>query len=210
MRSICERAVWLARGRVQAVGTPEEVYAAYRNAAHVETERRALAVPDEVGRRRDELRYDEGRFGTFEVEVADARALPEVARPAGAAGTSPIVVEVELVPHVVVEDPIVGVSLRRAADGVKVVEVNTASDGVRPGTLSRATTVALWLDRLDVEAGTYEIEVGVYERDWSYIYDYRWRTTRLEVAAAGGTAFGPARRWVVAEPGTAARSAVAS
>jgi hypothetical protein len=40
------------------------------------------------------------------------------------------------------------------------------------------------------------VDVGVYERSWSYVYDYHWQAYALEVHA-DRTSPGPPRRWVV-------------
>jgi lipopolysaccharide transport system ATP-binding protein len=106
---------------------------------------------------------------------------------------------VEFVPHVPLQDPIVGVSLTRIEDGVVVADVNTAADGIFLGRVESPTRVALTLDRLDVPAGGYYVDVGVYPRDWSYVLDHHWRLHRLEVVAGGDPTFGPPRRWDLAD-----------
>jgi lipopolysaccharide transport system ATP-binding protein len=196
VRAICERVVWLAHGHVQAYGDPEEVYAAYKDATRAETERRAAAVAADVGRDRDGLRMNENRFGTLEVEVVDVRILPSILRRAPSSGPNPIRIEIDLHPHVTVEDPIVVISLHRLRDGGKVLDVNTAADGITLGRLERPTTVTLRLDRFDAEAGAYRFDVGVFEASWSYAYDYHWQAYDFDLVDAGmdGT-FGPSRGW---------------
>ena len=78
-----------------------------------------------------------------------------------------------------------------------VLDVNTAADGVRLGRVDRPTTVSLELLRVDVESGAYLFDVGVYERDWAYVYDYRRQAHPLQVQGAG-KGFGPPRRWELA------------
>jgi lipopolysaccharide transport system ATP-binding protein len=36
-------------------------------------------------------------------------------------------------------------------------------------------------DRLDLAAGVYYVDVGVYAADWSTTYDYHWHVHRLTV-----------------------------
>ena len=62
------------------------------------------------------------------------------------------------------------------------------------GRLDRPIALSLRLDRLDLEPGSYRFDVGVYERDWTYVYDYHWQAYPLEVAG-GGQGFGPSRKW---------------
>jgi lipopolysaccharide transport system ATP-binding protein len=170
------------------------VFEAYKNAMRVETERRSVALEAEAWNANGEAAIVENRFGTLEVEIADVRVSPSEIRPAGMQGETPIRIEIDVDPRVPVEDPIVGVSLHRVADGARVLNLSTEGDGVRLGTLATPRTIALTVDRLDVEPGSYRFDVGVYERDWSYVYDYHWQAYPLEVRRVG-SGFGPPRRW---------------
>jgi lipopolysaccharide transport system ATP-binding protein len=189
VRRFCDRALWLARGSMEAVGGPEEVYDAYRGAMAVETTRRAEALgvaPEKRG---------SGRLGTLEVEITAVRIFPATIRAGGAAGAEPVRIEIDLRAPSPVADPIVGVSLHRLEDLSKVLDVSTEGDGARVGLLEGERTISLTLDRLDIAPGEYRFDVGVYERSWEYVYDYHWRAYPLEVIAPGGAGYGPARRW---------------
>lgn len=190
VRRLCERVVWLARGRMQAYGAPDEVYDAYQASMLLETERRAEALGLVPSRQEQDPGHE--RVGTFEVEIADVRVEP-TSIPAGGLEGTPITIEVDLEPRVPVDDPIVVVSLHRAEDYSKVLEVSTEGDGVAVGRLESMRTLTLTLDRIDAEPGSYRFDVGVFERNWEYAYDYRWHAYPLEIL--GGAGFGPARRW---------------
>ena len=206
VRNVCDRVIWLSHGRVQAYGDPDEVYGAYREAMRVETERRAAAGPPAPRHPRHDLRLNENRFGTLEVEIVDVRVLePGGRRITAADGTDAIGIEIDLESRAEVVEPIVGVSLHRVRDGAKVLDLSTAADGISLGRVDEPSTVALWLDRLDIEPGLYRFDVGVYERNWSYVYDYHWQAYPLELKGRGpGGTFGPPRRWVHADPGRSA------
>ncbi len=195
VQEMCKRAVWLAHGRMLADGDPEEVYAAYREAMRVDTERRLEALPKEFRERDDETEDADRRFGTREIEIVSVRVAPEEPKVGGAEGGPPLEIELVLEPRVPIDDPIVAVSLHRVADGVKVLDVSTRGDGALLGRLERRATVRLSLDHLDVEPGSYYFDVGVYERDWAYVYDYHWQAHQLHVGSAARGSFGPARRW---------------
>ena len=194
VRELCGRAVWLARGRLRAQGDPDEVFEAYKKAMRVETERRSVALEAEHWHAQNDPHLQENRFGTREVEIVGVRVEPQEIRPAGATGQMPVRIEIDLDPHVDVEEPIVGVSLHRLSDGASVLNLSTEGDAIRLGTLAAPRTIALTVDRLDVEPGSYRFDVGVYERDWSYVYDYHWQAYPLEVRRVG-SGFGPSRRW---------------
>jgi lipopolysaccharide transport system ATP-binding protein len=192
VKRLCGRAVWLAGGRVQAAGPPDEVYERYNNAMRAETERRATAIGAKPAAAADA--DGAARFGTYEVEIAAVRVLPGELRHGSPSSGPAVRIEVDLVPHTPVDDPIVGVSLHRVADYSKVIDVTTEADGMRLGRLSGPRTVTLELDRLDVPGGSYRVDVGVYERSWSYVYDYHWHAYPLDVQTRG-EGFGPVRRW---------------
>jgi lipopolysaccharide transport system ATP-binding protein len=137
---------------------------------------------------------DENRFGTLDVEIADVRIDPQRLQRSPGGRAVPVRIEIDLEPRIPVDEPIVGVSLRRLSDGSMVADVSTDGDGARIGRVDHPTTITLLFERLDIEPGSYCIDVGVYEREWAYVYDYHWQAYRLEVTGTGG--FGPPRKWV--------------
>jgi len=157
-----------------------------------ETERRAALTPATRDGESAELRLGENRFGTLEVEIATVR----IAKPGPGDRNTGLAVEIDLEPQVSVDDPVVGLSLQRVADGARVLDVSTAADGALLGRLDGPRTVTLCLDRLDVQPGLYRFDVGVYERAWNHVYDYHWQAYPVEIGPAGaGGSFGPPRRW---------------
>jgi lipopolysaccharide transport system ATP-binding protein len=189
---LCTRVLWLAHGRMQAYGTPDEVYDAYRDAMQAETERRLTSV---VHSAPNGSTTAENRFGTREVQIAAVRFDPQRLGRATPDGTMPLRLEIDLVPTAPVQDPIVSVSLRRVADASMVLDVNTAGDNIRLGLVDKPMTIGLALDRLDLEPGSYRFDVGVYEQDWGCVYDYHWQAYPFELSGGASTGFGPRRRW---------------
>jgi len=195
---LAHRALWLAHGRVQALGPPSEVYDAYRSAMRIETERRIAAAGRPLKHGSDELAFD--RFGTLELEISAVRIEPQPVERPPFDGISPVKIEIEIAPSRAIEEPIVGLSLHRLADGAMVFNVTTDADGARLGTVREPTKVTLVLDRLDIEPGVYRLAAGVYEKDWAYTYDYHWVAYPVTVRGQGG--FGPPRRWTCAPTST--------
>jgi lipopolysaccharide transport system ATP-binding protein len=196
VKELCNRVVWLAHGTMQAQGAPDDVFDAYKGAMRAESARRAASFPIEPRHGGAHLELDQNRFGTLEVEIAAVRVEPaRVEVPRGAARDS-VRIEIDLVPRVVVDNPVVGVSIRRMADGSMVADINSQSDGVRITKLDAPRTVVLELGSLDVSPGAYHVDVGIYQRDWEYVYDYHWQAYSLEVAGSG-RGFGPPRAWLV-------------
>ena len=54
----------------------------------------------------------------------------------------------------------------------------------------------LTLDRLDLRAGEYKVDVGVYERNWEHVLDFHWAAYRFRVSGpAGNGALAPPHSW---------------
>jgi lipopolysaccharide transport system ATP-binding protein len=195
VRDLCERALWLARGRVGAIGDPTEVYDAYHQSLRIETERRAAELNGRGAPARSASVDGENRLGTAEVEIVAVRVDPSTLQVSSEG--APIRLEIDLVPNVPVSDAIVGVSLHRVGDLSKALDVSTDTDGVRLGRLDGPRTVSIDFDRLDVEPGSYRFDVGVYEKGWSYVYDYHWHAYPLEVVSSARGASDSPHRWLL-------------
>ncbi|MGH3104656.1 MAG: ABC transporter ATP-binding protein [Gaiellaceae bacterium] len=197
VRRLCQHVVWLARGRVQAQGDPDTVYERYRGAMRAETEQRAQTLA-EAGGGDVPAADDSSRVGTYEVEIAGVRVVPATVRLGVDDTDAGVRIEIDLVPRTPVEEPIVTVSLHRVGDYARMLEVSTEGDSVALGRLDEPQTVMLVIDRVELPPGSYRFDVGVFERNWSYIYDYRWHAYALEIVARdGGRA---PHRWVTAPP----------
>jgi lipopolysaccharide transport system ATP-binding protein len=64
--------------------------------------------------------------------------------------------------------------------------INTISSGLTLPTLHGDGTISLHLDRLDLVGARYYVNVGAYEREWAYAYDYHWQVYPLIVRATPG------------------------
>jgi lipopolysaccharide transport system ATP-binding protein len=196
----CDVAVWLQGGAVRAAGDVTSVVEEYRERMQSETRNRTPPV-DGNGAGTLELRRN--RFGSQELTIERvALRGPEGSPATEVASGSPLSVAVELDNHSApVEDPIVGVSIHRAADGVVAYDCNTESAGVRLGRVAGTASVTLLLEHLDLEPGEYMVDVGVYEPAWAYAYDFHWQAYPLRVLGlvSGSGLARPAQRWTVAE-----------
>lgn len=192
---LCDEVVWLRSGRLLAQGDPREVTARYRAAMQEHTLR--VTPPDApvaytpAG---DPLRTGENRFGSLRARVVavhlwDAWGQPcsEIVSGAG--------LGVDCTVTAPVEAPLrLAVTLVRA-DGLLCVEATRAlcrGDG-------DVRTARLTLERLDLPAGDYAVDVGLYDEQWDHTFDYHWRAYPLRVAGppagAPGAALAPPLRW---------------
>jgi lipopolysaccharide transport system ATP-binding protein len=198
IRRGCERVLWLHRGAVRALGPAEEVLERYERAAQEETLARTPVGAPREGDADGAHVLGETRFGSQEVRIE--RVV--VGGAPGAESTvdsgGPLVVRTEFrAADGSVEDPLVSLQVRRAADGLVVLDASSRDDGLSLGRGVRTGAAEVAFDRLDLPAGRYEVDVGVYERDWEYAYDYLHGAHVLHVRgpAAGRGALRPPRRW---------------
>jgi homopolymeric O-antigen transport system ATP-binding protein len=185
MEGLCDDILWLREGRTEAYGQPKEVIARYVGESLAETRRRMAqdrpVVRASSGR---DLRLNENRFGSLELEITGVRILDDRGEPVediepGAAVT----VEIEYHCPRPISRPHFGVTISRADEFV-CFEVTTAADGhVLPDLVGRGR-IGLAMERLDLSAGEYFINVMAYEREWSYTYDSHWHVYPLRVRAS--------------------------
>jgi lipopolysaccharide transport system ATP-binding protein len=194
----CDRAMWLHRGEVRAVGPAESVVAAYRRAAQDETARRTDARELPGG----PLEPGVNRYGSFEIVIDDVELLGGDARPVTEIITGDSL-EVRMALRRRAPEgaghPIIGVTIVRGDDGVVCYDTSTESDGVHVRSVDDGRTVRLVFQRLDLLPGTYHVDVGAYQPDWEYAYDYHWQAYPLRVTGArhGRGVFRAPHRWVV-------------
>jgi lipopolysaccharide transport system ATP-binding protein len=125
------------------------------------------------------LRVNENRFGSQEMQVTavhlkDASQTNVMELPAG----QPLAVEIEFHALRPIAQPIVGVTIA-TEDGTIVYDTSTeAADVVLPE-VTGSGRICLHLARLDLLPGHYFVDVGLYEAQWAYAYDYHWRTYPL-------------------------------
>jgi lipopolysaccharide transport system ATP-binding protein len=191
---LCDDAVWLQAGSVRAFGPAEEVVGEYREAMRSATLER---TPSQGGTQ-DELELRRNRFGSQELVIEGVRVLGTAHGELDVGGR--LDVHFELRPtQGRVRSPIVGTSIHRVADGVLCYDGSTEADGVVIGDVERPLAVELSFPRLDLLPGEYVLDLGVYEAEWAFAYDYHWHAYGFTVL--GGSpdrgVFRPRHEWTV-------------
>jgi lipopolysaccharide transport system ATP-binding protein len=106
-----------------------------------------------------------------------------------------LTVEIDFIAHQAVENAIFGVSAHTDADSLRCFDLSTEPDAYSIGELSGPGSISLHIDRLDLAAGRYRLDVGVYSSEWRP-YDYHWQAIPFAVhGAIGGGPLGPPHRW---------------
>ncbi len=189
----CDEVLWLDGGVRRALGDPRRVIDAYRLDV-AKAEDRALGdaaaaagadgseeppsqtQPDaEVGPVEtdppDLSKAVEGRWGSREVEIVavefvGASGQPAHVFPSGA----PMEIRLQVQAHSPVTDLVFGVGIFNA-EGVCCYGTNTDVEGAVSGAMSGHGEARFGIDRLDLVAGTYKIDVAVHRKNGAP-YDY--------------------------------------
>jgi lipopolysaccharide transport system ATP-binding protein len=180
----CDRVVWLQSGSVRMVGETAKVIAAYEDEMRSQTVARTPAA----GRDRPGLELRRNRFGSQEVTI-EAVSLKGAGGPAEEVRTGePLTVTARLSSHAeAAVQAHVAVAVRRAADGLVCADSSSERGGIgltlSPG---EETVVSASFPRVDLAAGEYMVDVGVYEIGWAFAYDFHWSAYPLRVIGPPG------------------------
>jgi ABC-type polysaccharide/polyol phosphate transport system ATPase subunit len=157
LRGLCDRAVWLRHGRIEALGTAEDVVGRY------EEHLRLRAARESAPR---------GRHGTGEViihkvSLTDATGQEQASFRSG----DTLRVEVEFEAVKPLDSPVMGVALFRD-DGVYCYGPNTKFDGCLGGTYEGRYRLTAEFPDVPLLGGGYEASVAFYDKD--HVYAYAW------------------------------------
>lgn len=200
IRDLCDEALLVRAGRLVAHGPADIVVDQYVAEVDAETRRRTPTTwPSVRTPLHTELRVNENRFGSLEMEIVAVRFLNPQGRcvtelPSG----NPLCVEITYMASQQIDAPIFSVTISRE-DGLICYDSNTAAAGLTLPLVRGCGRVMLHFDHLDLCTGLYYIDVGAYQRDWAYAYDYHWRVYPLTIYAAGKAKgiLCPPHRWEV-------------
>jgi lipopolysaccharide transport system ATP-binding protein len=109
---------------------------------------------------------------------------------------APLRVEIEYLAPEPVEAPIFGITISRE-DGFICYDTSTAATGVHLPAVHGLGQIIFHIERLDLIGEQYYVDVGVYEREWAYAYDYHWHVYPLIIRPTGSEKgiLRPPHRW---------------
>jgi lipopolysaccharide transport system ATP-binding protein len=193
---LCDQALLFDKGRLLLSGPPDAVVRRYVQDMRARTRELTPAHKDDGSG----LTVNENRFGSLEVEITGV-AL----RDSGGATVDEIesgeMLSIEMSYRAAepVAAPIFGITMV-ADDGTVCFSSSTESDGLTVPDVHGTGSICVRIDRLDLSAGLYHVDVGAYRSDWTHAYDYHWHAYPLRVRAPGGTqgVLRPPHRWSLA------------
>jgi SAM-dependent methyltransferase len=128
-----------------------------------------------------QLRLNENRFGSLELEITAVNLLDEKGNAIAQLDSGAFLrVAIEYLTQQSLPSPIFSVTISRE-DGLVLCDTNTTEAGISLSHLQQRGQITLCLDRLDLSSGQYFVDVGVYEQNWAYAYDYHWHVYPLEI-----------------------------
>lgn len=191
VRTLCDRALWLDHGQLEAIGDPTRVVDAYLQevsgavapASAAEESLDAADAsstspqPQQQKSENDEERWGSGEIVMKRISLTDHEGRELVALGAG----TPVIIDVEVDVRVRQEDFVFGLGIYHA-DGTCVYGTNTDVEGYVPESIEGSVRVRFVIASLDLIAGTYRIDVAVHTRN-GRAFDYRRNVMRVVVGS---------------------------
>ena len=184
IRELCDEVVWLRGGRVAAAGPPMEVTARYvQSQSEAARQLTPPGVSDAYTPRGMKLQAHNNRFGSMEatigaVHILDGWKMPCTQIETGA--TIGLEIEVDIPARAT---PAIATATIRRSDDLICMDAYTdipvpPEDG----------HISLEIERLDLAAGEYVFDVGLYGADWVRTYDYHFGAYPFSVVGRKGGA----------------------
>ena len=193
VRSLCDRALWLDHGEVQAVGDPVRVVDHYlqevsapalarapivtAGAAVPAKQEEAIEAPSARAEVTEEERWGSGEVVLSRVALVDDRSRELVALGPG----TPVSIDIDVQVRVPQDDFVFGIGIYHA-DGTCVYGTNTDLEGLLADRLEADGTVRFVISSLDLVAGSYRLDAAVHTRN-GRAFDYRRGVLRFVVGS---------------------------
>ncbi|EKU99191.1 hypothetical protein Lepto7375DRAFT_1209 [Leptolyngbya sp. PCC 7375] len=126
------------------------------------------------------LSINNNRFGYLDLEIIDICFFSSLDDKRGEA----LHVEISYRANKAIYSPIFCAYILWAEDDSVYYEANTQSQNISVGLLHGEGKITLSLEQLQLQQGSYFIDIGVFERYWSYLYDYHWHVYPLKIEAS--------------------------
>jgi lipopolysaccharide transport system ATP-binding protein len=182
VENFCDNAIWLKQGKVYGQGSPQQITQAYAEEMVQETKRKTdLALTGSTTQNDKSLQLNKNRFGSLEIEITGVclKGSLGVQIMEYSIGDS-LRIEIDYESHLSAVDPIFGVTITDAQDHI-CCEMLHENDRPQLNDDRRRGTMILEIERLDLNGGEYFVNVGIYEKNWKYAYDYHWQVYPLRV-----------------------------
>lgn len=184
VQHLCDEVIWLRNGRVEAHGPADIVVGQYKaEMSKVTKQKTPVEAPVVVTPAGMELRVNENRFGSMEAKIESVELFNTINLPITQISSGePLYLEIRYSAPQAIEAPNFGVSISRD-DGFVVYDTHASASDRGIKAVQGRGEVTLKLERLDLSCGQYYVDIGIYEKNWSYAYDYHWHVYPLFINA---------------------------
>lgn len=207
IEDLCDRVVWLEKGRLRLEGHPRWVVDAYRQSVAEDEGRGHRQAKEEREQQPEEriVKEEEGaavevdevlRWGSGDAIIERTRVLVAGEERYHVRCGDPVTFEIEVEVEREMTDFVFGIALATPR-GIECWGTNTDLDGFAPSCLKPgSTTVRVICPNLRLAPGEYLADVAVHARDGTP-YDYRRRFVSFSVTAAeqGIGVYFPEHQW---------------
>ena len=202
IEDICDRALWIERGRLRMSGDPRRVIDAYRESvAEAESEAHREAKLEREDEEREDPPEEEEesevlRWGSGEAEIEGLRILVGGKESYHVHCGDSVCFEIDVRAHREFDDFVFGIALKTPRE-VECWGTNTDLAGFEPGLLSPGRAVVrMECPDLRLAPGEYLVDVAIHAQDGTP-YDYRKRFVGFSVTAAerGVGVYFPPHQW---------------
>ena len=199
IEDLCDRCLWLERGRMRGSGDPRRVIDSYRQAvaaaegeAHRSELERAQSTPepsDEDGGAAAD------RWGNGWATIDRVRMLVNGVEQYHLEAGDEVLFELETQAHRALDDVVFGIAVQTPR-GVECWGTNTDIEGLHLGRFEGSARVRLRCPSLRLGAGTYSVDLAVHTRDGTP-YDYRRNLVQMTVGQRqrGVGVYQPEHEW---------------
>lgn len=177
VQEMCSRALWLNRGKLMMLGTPQEVVTRYLQHNTTEEAKRLAEIQDQD---LQELEEKVKEIRIAHVKITNSADEEQTIFTTG----EPLKIHIQYETQRPVESPIFGIGVYRH-DGVHVTGPNTDFANCPLPTLSGVGTVVYTIPSLPLLSGLYEFSIAIADKSYLIIHDFHARAFPIRVVNDG-------------------------
>lgn len=177
IQQLCDQAIWIHSGEVVAEGMPDVVAEKYNTAMRAQTLEKTPIGDVQKTDSGSELELRKNRFGSLEAEIKSVQLLPGTEIKSGEN------LDVEILYQL--NKPLEATAFIMTItdeDGESLGDNSTDLISLEDVPVNQEQDIKLYLDTLDLSPGKYFLDIGMYEKSWSYAYDYHWHVYEFVIA----------------------------
>ncbi|KAM3094101.1 ABC transporter ATP-binding protein [Phormidesmis sp. 146-35] len=184
IQQLCDQALWLKQGQVEAYGDPEVVAGRYAGIMDLQSHAK-------------KFRSYSREIEIIEVNLFDSRhnSITEINN------GDPMTIEINYESHQQFSSVIFSVSISDE-NGQIYFNTNTFTSALTIPISVGMGKIRLCVDRLDLSGGHYYVNAGIFSSDWNLTYDYHWNQHPFQIAWTPNeqSLLCPPRHWEIVSP----------